>query len=176
MNASVALHTAARRYCLERHAYWCERYNEIVRNQGDRRRGEYHYTPEALATFPRYNVLNAIRVELERLDPTNLLDVETTRELLVLVGETAQDDFTSRSFGKIDERAMAEERGDFCCYIGGLGVSDLNAVEKLPYRRVLTARESMTIWSRLRPRWEIPEGYWFPLVECRLPDVVAFST
>ena len=176
MNASLALHTAARRYCLERHAYWCERYSEIVRKRGDRPRDGYHYTPEALATFPRYNVLNAIRIELERIDPADLLDLENTRGLLVLAGEAAQDDVTARPIGEIDERAMAEERGDFCRYIGGLEASDLNAVENLPYRRVLTTQEAKTIWSQLRSRWEIPEGYWFPLAECRLPDVVAFKT
>ena len=65
VNTSLALHNAARRYCLDRHAYWCERYSEIFRNRGDRQRDGYHYTPEALATFPRYQVLNAIRVELK---------------------------------------------------------------------------------------------------------------
>ena len=91
--------------------------------------------PKALATFPRYNLLNAIRVELERIDPANLDEVEETRTLLVLAGETAQDDFTQKPIGEIDERAMAEERGDFCRYIGGLKNSDLSAIEKLPYRR-----------------------------------------
>ena len=138
MNASLALHTAARRYCIERHAYWCQRYSEIVRKRGDRQRDDYHYTPEALATFPRYNLLNAIRVELERIDPAKLGDQEETRTLLVLAGELAQDDFTQKPIGQIDERAMAEERGDFCRYIGGLKISDLSAIEKLPYRCVLT--------------------------------------
>jgi hypothetical protein len=176
VNAPLALHTAARRYCLERHAYWCKRYSEIVRKRGDRQRGGYHYTREELATFPRYNVLNAIRVELERFEPANLGDVEQTRTLLVLTGQTAQDDFTQKPIGEIDEQAMAEERGDFCRYVGGLKDSDLDSIEKLPYRRVLTKEESKTIWSRLRSRWAITEGYWFPLFECKLPDVVAFKT
>lgn len=175
MNAAVGLHTAARRYCLERHAYWCKRYSEIVRKGGDRQRG-YHYTPEALATFPRYNVLNAIRIEIERIDPADLLDVDNTRQRLVLAGETAQDDFTARPIGEIDKRTMAEERTNFCRYIGSFEVSNLNSVENLPYRRVLTTQESRTIWSRLRSRWQIPEGHWFPLAECRLPDVVAFES
>jgi hypothetical protein len=149
------LHTAARRYCLERHAYWSQRYSEIVRKRGDRLRDEYHYTPEALATFPRYNVLNAIRVELERMDPAKLGDVDGTRKLLVLAGETAQDDFTEKPIGEIDKRAMAEERGEFCRYVVALGLADLSAIEKLPYRRVLTTEESKAIWSRLRSRWEI---------------------
>lgn len=171
MNASLALHTAARRYCLERHAHWCQRYSELVRQ-----RDGYHYTPEALATFPRYNVLNAIRVELERIDPAKLGDVDDTRAVLVLAGETAQDDFTQKPIGEIDERAMAEERGDFCHYIGGLKIADLSAIEKLPYRRVLTTEESKATWSRLRSRWEVPEDYWFPLADCNLPDVAAFKT
>src|SRR5689334_3408215 len=124
VSASVALHIAARRYCLERHAYWCQRYSEIVRKKGDRQRDGYHYTPEALATFPRYNMLNAIRVELERIDPANLGDAEETRALLVLAGEMAQDEFTQKPIGEIDERAMADERRDFCRYIGGLEKAD----------------------------------------------------
>ena len=156
MNASVALHTAARRYCFERHAHWCQRYSEIVRHRGDRQRDGYHYTPEALATFPRYNVLNAIRVELERIDPAQLCDIDDTRALLVLAGETAQDDFTQKPIGDIDERAMAEERGDFCRYIGALKVADPSAIEKLPYRRVLNTEESKVIWSRLRSRAREP--------------------
>jgi hypothetical protein len=172
----LALHTAARRYCLERHARWRERYSEIVRQRGDRQRDGYHYTPEALATFPRYNVLNAIRVELERIDPAKLGDVNDTRRLLVLAGETAQDDFTEKPIGEIDERAMSQERGDFCRYIGGLTQPDLMAIERLPYRRVLTTDESKAIWSRLRSRWEIRDGYWYPLADCKLPAVVAFKT
>lgn len=176
MNASLALHTAARRYCLERHSHWCERYSEIVRKRGDRQHDGYHYTPEALATFPRYNVLNAIRVEIERIDPAELGDADDTKALLVLAGETAEDDFTRRPIGDIDERAMTEERDAFCAYMAGLGATDLNVIETLPYRRVLTADESRSIWSRLRARWRIPEGYWYPLAECILPDIVAFKT
>jgi hypothetical protein len=177
VNASLALHAAARRYCLERHAYWSQLYSELVRKRGDRQRDGYHYTPEALATFPRYNVLNAIRVELERFDPGKLGDLDDTRGLLILAGETAQDDSTQKPICAIDERAMAEERSDFCRYLGELNLADLSAIEKLPYRRVLTSAESNAIWSGLQSRWETKKkGYWFPLAECKIPDVVAFKT
>jgi len=176
VNPSLALHTAARRYCLERYAYWRERYSEIVRKRGERQRDGYHYTPEALATFPRYNVLNAIRVEVERIDPAKLGDPDNTKALLVLAGEIAEDDFTQRPIGEIDERAMTEEREAFCAYMVGLTPPDLNAIERLPYRRVLSAVESQSIWSRLRARWQIPRGYWYPLAECKLPDILAFKT
>ena len=175
MNSSLALHTAARRYCLERHSYWCDRYSEIARQGSERQRDGYHYTPEALATFPRYNVLNAIRIELERMNPTSFGNLENTRSLLVVAGETADDDFTREPIGEIDARAIAEERAGFCRYVSGLKPSDLNAVEPLPYRQVLTTAESKSIWSRLRSRWEITHGYWYPLVECALPDIIAFD-
>lgn len=175
MNAPVALHTAARRYCLERHAHWCERYSEVMRQGRDRQPDGYHYTPAALATFPRYNVLNAIRVELERIDPARLGDLEDTRALLVLAGRAAEDMFTQPPNGEIEQRAMAEEREAFCRYVAGFQGSDLDAIAALPCRRVLTAEESRSIWSALRARWRIPAGYWYPLADCALPDIVAFN-
>jgi hypothetical protein len=171
----VLLHTAARRYCLQRHAYWCERYSEILNKGGDRRPDRFHYSDEALATFPRYNVLNAIRVEIERIDPAGLGDLETTRALLILAGEMAEDHFT-RSMDKIAQRAMGEEREAFCRYVREFPVVNLNEVEALPFRRVLSDQESKEIWSRLRGRWQIPDGGWYPLADCTLPDVVAFKS
>jgi hypothetical protein len=176
VNESLALHTAARRYCLERHAYWCERYSAIVRERGDRQADGYQYTPEALATFPRYNVLNAIRVEVERLDPGKLGDPDSTRALVVLAGELAEDDFTRSPIGDVDKKAMANEREAFCRYMMTLTVFNLSAVEELPYRRVLAEEESKSVWSRLRGRWQIPDGYWYPLSDCQPSDVVAFQT
>jgi hypothetical protein len=175
MNAPEALHTAARRYCLERRVYWCERYSEISRQGRDRQSDGYDYTPEALATFPRYNVLNAIRVELERIALPGLATLEDARALLVAAGAAAKDDFTRNPIGEIDQRAMAEEREAFCRFVGGLKPSDLDAVAALPYRRVLSTDESKSVWSALRARWQIPEGYWYPLTDCTAPDVVAFD-
>lgn len=176
MNASLALHTAARRYCLERHAYWNERYSEIIRTRGDRAQDGNGYTAEALATFPRYNVLNAIRVEVERIEPSQLGDTESARALLVLAGEIAEDQFTRPPHGVIEKRAMTEERASYAGYMLGLAPRDLNAVESLPYRRVLASEEAKTVWSRLCGRWQIAGGYWYPLTDCRMPDVVAFNT
>ena len=79
------------------------------------------------------------------MDPTELGDIESTRALLLLAGEAAQDDFTRQPIGEIDARAMAEEREAFCRHVGGAKPSDLNDVEDLPYRRVLSAAESQTM-------------------------------
>ncbi len=175
MEAGLAVHTAARRYCLKRHALCTERYNEIVRRRRDRERSGQHYTPEALDTFPRYNVLNAIRVELERTDPGDLGDIVAAKERVTRAGETANDDFTRDPTGVIERRAMVEERTAFCDYVRGLSPADLAAIEPLPFRRVLAADESESVWARLRARWQIPGGYWYPLADCPLSGLEAFD-
>jgi hypothetical protein len=90
-----------------------------MRQRRDREPDGYHYTPVALAAFPRYHVLGAIRVELERIDPASLENLEDTRALLVVAGMAAEDMFT-RPHGEMQQRAMAEEREAFCRYVAGL--------------------------------------------------------
>jgi hypothetical protein len=175
VEAGVAVHTAARRYCLKRYAQWSEIYAEIVHRGRDRERGGYHYTPEALGTFPRYNVLEAIRVELERIDPVELGDFEATKARAIRAGQTANDDFTRNPIGSIERKAIADERAAFCGYIAGLSHADLRTVEPLPYRRVLAADESESVWGRLREHWQMPGGYWYPLADCMPLDVAAFD-
>ena len=124
MNPAQALHATARRYCNEHFSRWAARYTELP-NAGRDTDG-YNYTKEALDTFPRYNVLNAIRVELDRIDPTTLVDLEGTRALIVDAGKNAEDDFTRNPIGPIDAAAMTDEREAFCSYIRSLKDSDLN--------------------------------------------------
>ncbi len=178
MNASVALHTAARRYCLERGTHWWERYSEIMCQGRDREPDGDHNTPLELATYKRSNVLGAIRVELERIDPASLENLEDTSAFLILAGMAAEDVSTRPPQGEIERRAMDEEREAFCRYVAGLQPSDLDAIAALPYRRILTAAESASIWSSLWDRWQISKkyGYWYPLADCALPDVVAFDS
>lgn len=174
MRASLALHTAARRYCLERHAYWSVRYAEIARRGADRERDGHGYTPEALDTFPRYHVLNAIRVELERIDPAGLGDFGAAKAGALRAGEMADDGFTRTPTGAIERRATAEERAAFCGYVAGLSAADLGGVEPLPYRRVLAAAEAGAVWARLREHWRMTEGFWYPQTGGP-PGVVAFD-
>lgn len=174
MKLPIALHTAARRYCHDRFSFWCDKYSEIVQRRGDRQ-GD-GYTAEALATFPRYNLLNAIRVELERIDPEKLDDLDSTRSLLILAGEVAEDESTRPPNGEIETGVMAEEREAFCQYVRKLKPIELDAIENLPYRRALAKEESKSIWEQVRTRWQIQEGYWYPLSDCNLPDIQAFDT
>ncbi len=175
LNDTLALHTAARRYCLERYRHWCNQYGSLCKRGGDRQPDGHHYTEEALRTFPRYNILNAIRIEVERHDPAMLGDLASAKEKLIRLGETASDEFTCDPIGPIAESAIAEERAAFRAYMERLTLSALASTEPLPYRRVLSVDEAAAIWSRLREHWRITHAYWFPLAGPDLAGVMAFQ-
>lgn len=173
MNLAQALHTAARRYCMEKYNYWTAEYSKIVFSGRDR--NGYDYTPRALRTFPRYNVLNAILIELERTDPKELADLNDTRDWIVLAGTNANTDFTREPFSAIAADAMENERDSFCHFISSVSEDYLKSIEPLPYRRCLSDSESEAVRSRLYKRWHINGYEWFPLAQCSLSDIMAFE-
>jgi hypothetical protein len=77
-------------------------------SEGRDRRGA-DYTPEALGIFPRYNMARAIRLAIERLDPSGFADVEVARSTVAEAARSASDDFTSSSIGR-DRRRCHERR------------------------------------------------------------------
>jgi hypothetical protein len=177
MNLAQAMHTAARRYCIDQFAYWSNRYSAMSRQGTDRIETDdgWEYTPEALGIFPRYNVLRAIGVEIERLNPERLEDFVEARELLLAAGITADDEFTRNPIDHIAANTALDEREAFCRFIRNVSEVELGAIEPLPYRRVLSTEESDQIWSRLRQAWRISEGYWYPLAEGSLSNIAAFQ-
>jgi hypothetical protein len=177
MNLAQAMHVAARRYCSDQFGYWSNRY-AILDRQGTNRvetDDSWEYSPEALAIFPRYNVLRAIGIEIERLNPERLVDVADTRELLLAAGMTAEDEFTRNPIGEIAATSTANEREAFCRFIRELTEAELGATQPLAYRRVLTTVESKQIWSRLRQTWRISDSYWYPLAKSSLGNIAAFQ-
>lgn len=69
------LHSAARRHLLDAFANWASRYAELQRDgcwqvTGEST-GKWHYSDEALSTFPRYRMDEAILVEVDRLRPSS---------------------------------------------------------------------------------------------------------
>jgi hypothetical protein len=87
-------------------------YAEIVRRGCDR--DGFMYPPEALATFPPYNVLNAIRVELEFQNHVSLpLDTAITfvNDLLAGAAIVRQGCLTIRSKPARRSEASAQEDG-----------------------------------------------------------------
>lgn len=150
-----ALHTAARRYCGDRVVLWTDRYAALQAQEATerRRRGlpepaTYTYSAEALATFPRYQVLQAIQWAVEAFTPADFASLADARELLAAAGETAESIFTRPPNGEIERQAMGEERTLFAEYVRGLSEDELAQVEPLPFRRTLTAEESKRVLER----------------------------
>ncbi len=172
MDDRERLHTAARRYCIENHAFWCDQYSVLARD-GRERRGVFGgYTDEAIGIFPRYNVLNAILEAIEGLRPHEFVELEHLRQRLVETGYSAQDPFTLPPNSPGAEEVMKEERAKFVGFIGACSAADLARVAPLPYRRSLTEAESASIRKRMLERWSIGSGYWHPIEAEELPEVV----
>jgi hypothetical protein len=169
MTSVEALHAAARRYCADRAALWSRRYADLREGEArERRRSDepepttYTYSREALATFPRYNVLYAIQAAVEAFTPDDFATLGEARELLAAAGESAESVFTRPPNGEIERQAMDEERTLFSDYMRGVSEDELTHVESLPFRRALSREESERLWNDLKTQWGV-EGYWYPL-------------
>jgi hypothetical protein len=185
MTSTEALHTAARRYAIDRAAEWSRRYGELQATEARERRKAglpepttYSYSDGALATFPRYHVLHAIQAAVEALRASDFDSLDDARERLAAVGMSAENLFTRPPHGEIEKRAMDEERALFADYLRGLTDDELAAVAPLPLRRTLSAEESARLWRELENRWGV-KGYWYPLdraLDADPPrDAVAFK-
>lgn len=139
-------------------------------------RGAGDHSAEEYATFPRYNVLDAILVDVERLILTDYATFEDLQALLILAGQTAESPFTSPSKSAIANRAMAEERKHFAAYIQRLIIATVRNISPLPYRRTLLPAEQKRLWLDLNRRWGTEQGYWHPLITRDMPPgILAFQ-
>jgi hypothetical protein len=171
MTDAEALHTATRRYCLERIDQWHRRYEEL--GPPDYERG---YSDRHKDVFPRYNVLAAVLVEVERLRAEQLVDFQDACNQLGSVGRTVHDAFPEDPKDAIEQRAAQEELDLFTSFVDGLDATTLAEVAPLPYRRTLLEAESQVVWDRLKQRFGLGEHpFWFPLHGDRPPDTAAFE-
>lgn len=171
----VLLHSAARRYCIEEYAKWTNRYSDLTQ-KGLARAGR-EYTQAAYDTFPRYNILRAILIDIERLDPSDISDCDEVRDLILLAGATAEDMFTKKPACRTEAAAIEDERRKFDKHISSLSLQALADTPLLPYRRVLAREESRSVWSRVAARWDIALGeYWYPLTGTKPSHVDAFDS
>lgn len=73
----------------------------------------YHYSAEAQRIFPRYHVVAAMLVQVERLDPDALPAVPDLVEILNEAADTAQSSLTPPASPAEQAEAAAEERSLF---------------------------------------------------------------
>ncbi len=173
MDSIEALHTAVRRYCIDRYRYWSVEYGSTV--AGDRHRIGSGYTDEALSIFPRYNVMDAVRIEVEKQRPADFKSLKEAKDFFILAALQAQSQFTQKAIGSIDAQAIDEERKRLVEYIENQTETELAAVEALFYRRVLSESEEKEILKSLASRWKITDKYWYPLSLEKPENVEAFQ-
>jgi hypothetical protein len=191
MDDREALHTAARRYCMERES---EIWREIETNVEQER----HLRPiailQALWTSrgrdERRDVIQGILRRIEGAAPDAFPSVEPLRAFLI---ETERVASLEEDTGPLKEdagirvwtdkpraakHAATNERVRFCAYIESLRSDDLSHIQPLPRHRLLGEREAERLWARLAREWQIPsKGYWWPLgnQEAPPPHVLAFN-
>jgi hypothetical protein len=167
------LHSAARKYCIDRSHYWRNEYFELTKRNDRHYIGAY--SDDALSLFPRYNQLDSILIELEKFIPEDFSSFSEAKEVIVLAGNTSESVFT-RPLSTIDKQVMQQEREAFCEFINNLNQEQLETIESLFYRRVLTEPVSQKLWAILQEKWDIqPKNYWYPLMNTLRNDVIAFQ-
>ena len=173
MNAAQRLHTLARRTCMARFDHWARTYGELAQAGGDR--NGFDYTDEAYATFPRYNVLQAVLDGVEALDADALPPLETLRDLLIEAATTASSSLTIPAENPSSRRAMAEEREILAKIFRTVGEPELAEVEPLFFRRVLSPDETQSWRLTIETAWGAGDDYWYPLGHKTHPSLVALD-
>jgi hypothetical protein len=182
MDMREALHAAARRECMDKHAHWAEVYRQLqAGGRASKQLDEltWGYTEEAYSTFPRYLVWWAILQEIERLETRSADSTEALREQLANAALRADTPLTTNpGLPSAAQAAMAEEREKFIHFVRSVPERRLELVESLELRRVFGKDELCRLWVNLDARWDVKlHHYWWPMREgVPPPNVVAFHT
>ena len=167
MILTEALVTTARRYCMDNHSYWANRYsNEMSHNNNPYSDNDYNL-------FPRYNALAAILLGVEIFVGQTFTSLDNCKQELKHIGLTSQTPFTSGRQNDIERNAIQDERNKFVKFIDSITENDLGLVEALPYRRKLKDEEAKQIRQQLLDNWNYDGSYWEPL-DNRSPKPTVF--
>jgi len=159
MTPTDAMITAARRYCLDNHSFWCDKYSQ----EGS---GSTNYSDRDYDLFPRYNALSAILQGVEILVGQSFSSLDNCKAELKQVGLTSQSLFTTGKQNTIESNAIQNERTKFVTFLDSITQSDLDQVQQLPHRRKLKDQEAKQIRKQLLDTWNYDGSYWEPLQEC----------
>ncbi|GAA5201686.1 hypothetical protein GCM10023322_82190 [Rugosimonospora acidiphila] len=171
---SATLHWATRRYLTTRYEELQREYSQLP--NGGRQADGYRYSTEAKQIFPRYNIVDAMLVEVERLDPDRLPGVSGVASMMLAAAESADSPFTRPPDDETQARAMADERRLFAAQVERWRTQPDFQTEPVPYRRVLTPEESSDWRTSLTRRWGVRDGWWYPLLSGSVPPDVLVLT
>jgi hypothetical protein len=176
LNETEAIHTAARRYCLEQLQERRARSAELDRDlkwqlaQEDPSAAGVEETQEEILLLAAGALaLEAILDQVERLTPEEFPSLEEARARLAEAGQTGQNWFTSARLEGSQAGAIDHERQEFETFVREIGEDRLRTVEPLPYRRVLSEDEGTEILTELRARWGVEGMRWYPLAGAARP-------
>jgi hypothetical protein len=150
----------------------CRMYDKVPHERGP----GWRYSRRELRIFPRYNVVAAMLVEVERLDPDHLPDVQRLAAELDRAAWVAESRSTDPPGGEVQAEVMEHERQLFSSAVETwMSIPDLE-VEPLGYRRVLTPEESSDWRLRLEQRWGAQGTSWHPMLTGSAPPDVLVLT
>jgi len=179
MDQTLAMHTAARRFCSDQFAHWADEYTRLDhagKTRADGAPGEY--SEQAYRLFPRYRLDDAIQTEIERSTGQGFQSVGEVRRSLLNAGRLALSELIQQfQRSPVAVAALNDELKSFENYIENLESDELGRVGALPYRRVLQDSEGKHLWEKLDTTWSTAGHYWYPLSECDPSiNVIAFHS
>ena len=152
MDDITALHTAARRYCLQRDRELREAYSALLaakRAYLPQPGGGWTYSEAAYDLYPRYNVVGAILREIESCAPGDFRSLKAARK--ALLGAASAPDTNAHP---VAVAAELDERERYATFVAS---APEGPAEPLPFRRVLTTAETSEWTNRVEARF----GRWY---------------
>ena len=169
MNTTDQIITLARRYCIDNHKFWSDKYQ----NERTGKSIPYTYSDNDYNLFPRYNVLTAILKGVETVVGKSFNSSEFCKNELKKIGLESQTFFTAGKQNQIASLAILDERQKFLKFIDQIAIDQIANVEPLPYRRRILEIEGAEITDLLSKRWNFDGCYWEPLNTCS-PELFIF--
>ena len=157
MDPVATLHDAARRYVIARDAELRQRYAQLGDNRTRRKLpgGGWTYTDAARELFPRYNVVTAIRCDVEALVPAALGSLSDARALLAVAAESTRD--LPDHEHPVEAAAIADERRRFLEFLDNVDLEAAAFETPLPFRRTLAVHEHDAHYDAFVQQW----GRWY---------------
>lgn len=157
-----------RHFLKERIIHWQQLYSNL---DGPNTTPEMEKSDQIKRVYTRYNLLQAVLDEIDRMDFDRLADFSDTRDYILCATQCAASVFT-KSTDRLEQEAMQEERDLAGTFVRMQTSSDCLSIDPLPYTRRLSSSDSESIRSRIRTTWGIKEFCWHPIDGSSKPSAV----
>jgi hypothetical protein len=156
LNKIKAMHSNARKYCIDESNKWKTIYADLLNNRKEDEATAHSSTDQDKRTFPRYNVLDVILSTIEESVPEDFKSIDELRSYLILSTQLAESLFT-KTEDPIEKGVIAEERENVKRFFEFMKAEYLTSTELLPFRRTLLYNECASLEVLLEKTW----GQWY---------------